>query len=204
MHLVIISGPSGSGKSILANKLLNEFKNISIIKTDSYYRDNLLIKLLSLFFNDIYDRIISIKKKKLIDTLTSIINKEKNIFTYNYNFKTKKSSIRRIFIKEENKKKIVILEGIFAHRLINHFKNNIFMKILCIEKKELCYERRLKRDRIQRGRKKKEVEERFIRSWDIFHNQSYDFKEDNQVIVFDTKDEKQYSKIVYKLKILNS
>ena len=204
MHLLIISGPSGSGKSILANKLCNEFKNINIIKTDSYYRDSLIIKLLSIFFNDIYDRVISIKKKELMNTLISIIKKEKNIYTYNYNFRTKKSSIRKIFIKDENNKRIVILEGIFAHRIINHFKNNIFMKILCIEKKELCYERRIKRDVIERGRKTKEVEERFLKSWNIFHKHSSDFKKDNEVIYIDTKDKKHYSNIVFKIKVFNS
>ena len=64
MITIIITGPSGSGKTYLSNKLLKLFDNSIVIKTDSYYRDNILIKFLSIFLFDIYDRPLSINKKK--------------------------------------------------------------------------------------------------------------------------------------------
>ena len=46
-----------------------------IIKTDSYYRNNLFIRLLSIFLHDVYDRPLSIKKKELNKTLRCVYNK---------------------------------------------------------------------------------------------------------------------------------
>ena len=63
MKTIVITGPSGSGKTNLSNKLSKLFDNSIIIKTDSYYRDNILIRFLAIFLFDIYDRPISIKKK---------------------------------------------------------------------------------------------------------------------------------------------
>ena len=204
MDLIIITGPSGSGKSILAKKIRNEFKNINIIKTDSYYRDNIMIKLLSIYFKGIYDRIISIRRNELIDTLKSILNKEELIFDYNYDFRTRKSSKKEV-IRENSQdaNQIVILEGIFAHRLTRDFRNIIFMKILCIEDKNLCLKRRILRDLIQRGRTRKEVEERFQRSWEIFHTHSTNFRKDNQIIHLRKKDEEQYKYIINIIENLN-
>ena len=62
----MIVGPSGSGKSFLSEKLSKTFDHSIIINTDSYYKDDLYIKLLSIFIYDIYDRFISIKDKRLI------------------------------------------------------------------------------------------------------------------------------------------
>ncbi len=204
LNLIIISGPSGSGKTFLAKRICKEFNHINIINTDSYYRDNFMIKILSLYFKDIYDRIISIKRNELIDTLTSLLNNEELINSYYYNFKTRKST-KKTIIRKRNQytNQIVILEGIFAHRLIKNFKNNIFMKILCIEDKSLCLKRRIERDLVERGRKRKEVEERFQRSWEIFHNHSSNFKRNNEIIYLDNKDKEQYRNIINRIESLN-
>ena len=77
------------------------------------------------------------------------------------------------------------------------------MKILCIEDKSICFKRRIHRDLIERGRKRKEVEERFQRSWEIFHNQSFNFKKDNEVIYLNKKDEEQYNNIINRIESLN-
>ncbi len=204
MNLIIISGPSASGKSVLAKRICKEFKYINIIKTDSYYRDNLMIKILSLYFKDIYDRMISIKKKELINTLSSILNKEELFYSYNYDFKTRKSTKKEINInRNQYTNEIVILEGIFAHRLIKDFKNHIFMKILCIDDKNLCFKRRIRRDLIERDRKRKEVEERFQRSWEIFQKQSTNFREDNEIIYINNKNEEQYNNIIKRIENRN-
>ena len=203
MNLIIISGPSGSGKSHLAKRISEKFKDIKIVKTDSYYRDNLLIKIISLYFNDIYDRIISIKKKELIDTLNSILNNEELVPSYNYDFRTRKSTKKYIRNRSEYTSQVVLLEGIFAHRLIKYFKKHIFMKITCIEDKSLCFERRIRRDLIERDRKINEVEGKFQKSWEIFHNQSSNFKKDNEIIYLNKKDEEKYKNIINRIEILN-
>ena len=85
MKTIIITGPTGSGKSYLSNKLSKLFINSIVIKTDSYYRDNILIRFLSIFLYDIYDRLISIKKNEIKKTLRSINNKDRKIQFYKYN-----------------------------------------------------------------------------------------------------------------------
>ena len=55
MKTLIITGPSGSGKSNLSKKISKLFNNTIVIKTDSYYKDNIFIKFLSIFQYDIYD-----------------------------------------------------------------------------------------------------------------------------------------------------
>tara|TARA_Y100001968_G_scaffold87920_1_gene78944 strand:- start:216 stop:827 length:612 start_codon:yes stop_codon:yes gene_type:complete len=164
MKTIVITGPSGSGKTILANKLYKDLKNTIVIKTDSYYRDNLLIKLFSLFSKDIYDRIISIKNKEIIKTIKSINNNEGRIILYNYEFKSRKST--KLIKTNKNHIKFLIVEGIFAHRLNLNYKKTI--NILCQENKEICYQRRLKRDELERGRLRQEVDRKFTKSWNLF------------------------------------
>ena len=113
MRTIIIMGASGSGKTFLANKLSRDLNNCIIIKTDSYYRDNLIVKLSSIFINDVYDRLVSIKEKDLLKTIKSIYRNEKSITFYNYDFKIKKSST---LVKNINyNTQYVIIEGIFSH-----------------------------------------------------------------------------------------
>ena len=57
MKTLIITGPSGSGKSYLSKRISKVFNNTIVIKTDSYYKDNIFIKFLSLIQYDIYDRL---------------------------------------------------------------------------------------------------------------------------------------------------
>ena len=48
MKTLIITGPSGSGKSYLTKNISKLFNNTIVIKTDSYYKDNIFIKFLSI------------------------------------------------------------------------------------------------------------------------------------------------------------
>ena len=76
MKTIVITGPSGSGKSYLSNKLFKLFDNSILIKTDSYYRDNILIRYLSKILHDIYDRPLSIKKNELKKKYRSYLYEE--------------------------------------------------------------------------------------------------------------------------------
>ena len=201
MKIIVISGPSGSGKSCLSNKLSKLFDNSIIVKTESYYRDDLYIKLLSIFIYDIYDRFISIKDKCLIKTIKSIYNKEKYATFYKYDFRSKRSSHSKEQIQYENNKRFLILEGIFAHRLDLNYEKTI--NILCNVKKEICYERRLQRDKIERGRNLEEVNNKFSKSWDIYYKNITRFLNTNKIVSINTVDENSYNKLISILKELS-
>ena len=200
MKTIIITGPSGSGKTYLSKKLSKLFENSIIINTDSYYRDNLYIKLLSIFIYDIYDRYISIKDKCLIKTITSIYNKEEYAIFYNYDFRSKRSSQTKRKIHYPNINKFLILEGIFAHRLDLNYEQTI--NILCKERKEICYQRRLKRDKIERGRNIEEVNSKFSKSWDIYSKYITEFLNRNIVTPINTDDKTNYKLLISKLQSL--
>ena len=200
MRTIVITGPSGSGKSYLTNKLSKLFYNSIIIKTDSYYRDNILIRLLSIFIYDIYDRPLSIKKFELNKTLRSIYKKESLITHYTYNFKSKLSSQSQIKINYNVDNQLLILEGIFAHRLSLNYTETI--NIVCEEEKEICYKRRLKRDQLERGRDRSDVYKKFNKSWYLFYLNFKIFLKNNKVLSINPREKISYDKLVYYIKYL--
>ena len=200
MRTIVITGPSGSGKSYLTNKLSKLFYNSIIIKTDSYYRDNIFIRLLSIFIYDIYDRPLSIKKIELNKTLRSILKKESLITHYKYDFKSKLSSQSQININYNLDNQLIILEGIFAHRLNLNYKETI--NIVCEEKKEICYKRRLKRDQLERGRDRSDVYKKFNKSWDLYYLNVKKFLTNNKVLSINPREEITYDKLVLHIKNL--
>ena len=199
MKTIIITGPSGSGKTFLARKLASLYKESITINTDSYYRDSLLIKFISLFRKDIYDRLISIKKKKLITTISSLYNKEKSITFYNYEFTTRRSSKINSKMQQEKYPKFIILEGVFAHRLDLNYNNTI--NILCNENKNVCYKRRLIRDKIERGRTEKEIKQKYDQSWFLYFKHLKDFITRYDIKISKLNDKKLYQKIVKNIDI---
>ena len=198
MKTIIITGPSGSGKSYLSNRLSKLFNNSIVIKTDSYYRDNILIRFLSILLYDIYDRPLSIKKDKLKDTLRSIYKRDELILFSKYDLKRKNSSESKIKINYKEDNDFVILEGIFAHRLNLNYKETI--NIICEEKKEMCFKRRLKRDQIERGRDNIEITKKFYRSWYLFFKNVQTYLNGNKVLSLNTLDQNSYNKLVINLK----
>ena len=196
MKTIIITGPSGSGKTYIANKLSRILKNSIVINTDSYYRDNIFIKLLSLFIYDIYDRLISIKSRELSKTINSIYNNESKITFYNYDFKTKKSLMS---VKNNtNNNKFLIIEGIFSHRINLNYNSSI--NLICLEKQVTCFQRRLERDELERGRNRKEINKRFSKSWDLFFKHTTSYINCNRVYEINTSKQLSYSKLIAKIK----
>ncbi len=196
MKKIVISGISGSGKTFLASKLKESLKNILIIQTDSYYSDNLLIKFLSLFFYDIYDRLISINKKELINTINSIDNEEKQVKFYNYDFKNKKSSYKTKIV-DYKEIDYLLIEGIFSHRLDLNYSNTI--NILCVGNEHICLERRLKRDKTIRGRDTSEVLKRFRSSCTLYFKNSHEYR-NSRIHKINSIDNEEYSNLILKLK----
>ncbi len=202
MKTIVITGPSGSGKSYLSNRLSKLFFNSIVVKTDSYYRDNILIRFLSTFLYDIYDRPLSIKKKKIKQILRSIDNKDKIVEYYKYDFKRKHSAQSKKIINYKGDNQFLILEGIFAHRLNLNYKETI--NIICEEKKETCFLRRSKRDQLERDRNIKEVNIKFNKSWYLFYQNIQYFINKNNFITLNPSNKFSYDKLIYKLKLLNN
>ncbi len=198
MKTIVITGPSGSGKTYITNKLYKLFSNSIVIKTDSYYRDNKLIRFLSIFLYDIYDRPLSIMKNEVMKTIRSINDKHKIISSYKYDFMSKESSTSKISINYKGDNQFLILEGIFAHRLDLNYKETI--NIVCGEEKEICYKRRLERDQLERGRDSLEVKKKFNKSWNLFYQNIKNFIKKNKVIHINKVDNNSYAKLVSNLK----
>ncbi len=197
MKTIVITGPSGSGKSFLSNKLSKIFENSILIKTDSYYRDNILIRFLSKFLFDIYDRPFSIKKNELKKTIEDISMSSSEIKCFQYDFIKKKSSYSIKKINNKGKNQILILEGIFAHRLDLNYSNTI--NILCKEEKSICLKRRLIRDKSNRGRSKDEIIKRFCCAWNLFYINLKSYINYNQVIKINTSDKINYENLINKI-----
>tara|TARA_B100001250_G_scaffold358504_1_gene334857 strand:- start:648 stop:1295 length:648 start_codon:yes stop_codon:yes gene_type:complete len=198
MKTILITGPSGSGKSYLANKLANHFTDSVVIPTDSYYKDDIFIKLISFFIYDIYDRPISIKRKKIIETANSIYNKDKTTIFYHYDFKTRQSSKTKKKIEYKDKNQFLIIEGIFAHRL--NLNNDKTINIVCNEKKDICYQRRLIRDKKVRGRERREVIKKFSRSWNLYFKNSTRYINSNNVTDINPFNQLSLDKLIIGLK----
>jgi len=195
MITIIISGPSASGKSLLTNKLLDIFEDSIVLKTDSYYRDNIFIRFLSLFMFDIYDRPLSINKNELNKTLNSIYNKESFITFFYYDFKKKRSSKAKNRINYKGDNQFLILEGIFSHRLDLNYQETI--NIICEEEKEICFKRRLKRDQLERGRNIREVKKKFNESWYLFYLNIKNYLNNNNVKTINPSDKISFDKLVF-------
>ena len=194
MKTLIITGPSGSGKSYLCKKISKLFNNTIVIKTDSYYKDNIFIKFLSKIQYDIYDRPISFKKSEIKKTLRSLHNKDRLISFYNYDFLRKKSSNTERTINYEGNNQLLILEGIFAHRLDLNYNETI--NIVCEEEKDICFKRRLKRDQLERGRDSREVNNKFNISWYLFHENVQNFLNNFEVLSINPLDMVSYNQLV--------
>ena len=197
MKTIIITGPSGSGKSFLSNKLLNLFPDTILIKTDSYYKDSIFIKFLSIIVRDIYDRTVSIKRKELIDNLKSINNKSRIIKSHYYDFKNRRSFNRSLSLNYDVEDQLLIIEGIFAHRLDIDYQNTI--NIICEENKQICFKRRLIRDQKERGRSVNEVKEKFSKSWYLFYQNIEEYKKKYETIKINPLKKNSYEKLVIKL-----
>ena len=194
MKTIIITGPSGSGKSYLSKKISKLFNNTIVIKTDSYYKDNIFIKFLSIFQYDIYDRPISFKKSEIKKTLRSLYNKDKLILFYNYDFQRKQSSKSEGTINYEGDNQLLILEGIFAHRLDLNYNETI--NIICREEKDICFKRRLKRDQLERGRDSREVNKKFNKSWYLYYENVQKYLNNFEVLSINPLDMISYDQLL--------
>jgi len=166
MKLIFISGPSGSGKTTLSNQIIKKNKNGILLSTDNYYKTGLISKLLPKFVEGFFDRSISFNKELLKKDFDYIYKNGTSICDRYYNFE--KKTIQNIS-NETNNISFLIVEGIFAKEFSNtiNIKDYIFLEIKT--KKNECMKRVVQRDIRERGKDKKQAENDFLKSWDIYY-----------------------------------
>ncbi len=166
MKLIFISGPSGSGKTTLSNQIIGKIKNGIVLSTDNYYKTGLISKILSKFVQGYFDRNISFNYKLFKKDFNFVLKNRISIYARSYNFK--KKTIKN-FLKETNNINFLIVEGIFAKEFSRTLNNkNYFFLELKINKND-CMKRVVDRDLKERGKAKKQAENDFIKSWDIYY-----------------------------------
>ena len=166
MKIIFISGPSGSGKTTLSNQIIAKIKNGIILSTDNYYKTGLLSDLLSKVVDGYFDKRLSFNYKLFKKDFNYILKNGASINDRSYDFEKKKTN--NFFIKKNNIK-FLIIEGIFAKEFSSTLSNqkHYFLE-LKINKNE-CMKRVVQRDINERGKAKKQAEEDFLKSWNIYY-----------------------------------
>ena len=166
MKLIFISGPSGSGKTTLSNQIIKKNKNGIVLSTDNYYKTGLISKLLPKFVEGFFDRSISFNNKLFKKDFDFIYKNGISVCDRYYNFE--KKTIQNI-LNETNNISFLIVEGIFAEEFSNTLtkKDYIFLEINT--KRSECMKRVVHRDIKERGKNKKQAENDFLKSWDIYY-----------------------------------
>lgn len=184
MKVIIISGPTGSGKTTLSKRILNKFQNGIELSTDNYYKANLMSKILSKIVYGYFDRKISFNYKLFRKDFQYICKNRKSDHIYSYNFLSKE-------IKKHYKKKInieyIIVEGIFTKEILRNFKKHNCLFIELATNKESCMQRVINRDLIERGKNKNLVENDFLKSWNIYYGKKNHSKEILNELVYSQK-----------------
>ncbi len=166
MKLIFISGPSGSGKTTLSNQIIKKNKNGIVLSTDNYYKTGLISKLLTIFIEGFFDRSISFNNKLFKKDFDFIYKNEISICERYYNFE--KKTIQNI-LNETNNISFLIVEGIFAKEFSKTLNNKDYIFLEIKTKKNECMKRVIQRDIKERGKKKKQAESDFLKSWNIYY-----------------------------------
>ena len=153
MHVIAITGGTGSGKTTLVQSIVSKISNkeILFLSSDSYYKDNPKLSFLerekinydepnAIDFNLLHQHINDLKLGK-------------SIKVPKYCFKT---HLRKKEYVEESPKKTLLIEGILIlsnSELRKEFNLKIFLEC----DRDLRLKRRVNRVVSQRGRSKKDV-----------------------------------------------
>ena len=187
MKLIFISGPSGSGKTTLSKQIIGKIKNGFILSTDNYYKIGLISRLLSYFVEGYFDRSISFNNKLFKKDFNFIIKNGLSIHERSYDFEKKTITNS---LKETNNIKFLIIEGIFAKEFSSTLCNQNYSYLELKINRNDCMNRVLQRDFKERGKAKKQAEDDFLKSWDIYYkkfkNKSIKNNENEFTITKDT------------------
>ena len=166
MKIITITGPTGSGKTTLAEKFQKKVINGFILSTDNYYKTGLISKILSKLLHSYFDRKISFNYNLFMKDLESIIKYNECDHKYLYDF-NKKTIIKSNSLKQNIK--YLIIEGIFAQEVINNLKLQNSFLIELSTNKFSCMDRVIKRDVKERGKNKKLAKSDFLKSWNFYY-----------------------------------
>ena len=166
MKLIFISGPSGSGKTTLSNQIIKKNKNGFVLSTDNYYKTGIKSKLLSKFIEGFFDRVISFNYKLFKKDFDFIYKNRISILDRYYNFEKKTI---QIILNETNNVSFLIVEGIFAKEFCSNLNIQDYCFLEIKTKKNECMKRVVQRDIKERGKDKKQAENDFLKSWDIYY-----------------------------------
>ena len=166
MKLIFISGPSGSGKTTLSKRIIGKIKNGIILSTDNYYKVGLISKFLSKFVASYFDRSISFNYKLFKKDFNFILKNGISIQERSYNFEKK---LINNFFNETNNINFLIIEGIFAKEFSGTLRNQNYSFLELKINKNECMKRVIQRDLKERGKTKKQAEDDFLKSWDIYY-----------------------------------
>ena len=173
MKLIFISGPSGSGKTTLSNQIIKKNKNGIVLSTDNYQKTGLISKILPKFVEGFFDRSISFNNKLFKKDFDFIYTNGISICDRYYNFE--KKTIQNI-LNEKYNISFLIVEGIFAKEFSKTLVNKDYIFLEIKTKKNECMKRVVQRDIKERGKDKKQAENDFLKSWNIYYEK---FKPNN-------------------------
>jgi uridine kinase len=146
--IIGIAGPSASGKSLLANTIVNELGSdqVVVISEDAYYKDNS-----NLSFNERekinYDHPDAFDHPLLCQHLRDLqVGKSIEIPIYSYSKHIRLSDTRKI-----GSHRIIVLEGILLFSDA-HLRQLMDIRIFMSTPLDICLSRRLMRDVVERQR----------------------------------------------------
>ena len=166
MKLIYISGPSGSGKTTLSNQIIKKNKHGIVLSTDNYYKTGLISKLLSKFVEGFFDKHISFNHKLFKKDFVLIYENGISVRDRYYNFE--KKTIQTI-LNETNNISFLIVEGIFDKEFCSTLNIQDYYLLEIKTKKNECMKRVVHSDIKERGKNKKQAENDFLKSWDIYY-----------------------------------
>ena len=154
MIIIGVSGRTGSGKTYLTDKIINNFDDsiIDKIEVDSYYKDLSHLPMSKRAINN-FDHPNAFEFNLLINDINKL-KKNNNIKVpiYNYCKHIRSNKTRQI----KHVIKILIIEGIFAlynDDILKLLDYKVFLDV----SKDICIERRINRDIINRERTKEDI-----------------------------------------------
>jgi uridine kinase len=143
-----IAGASASGKSLLANTIVNELGSdrVVVISEDSYYKDHKDIPLEERI-NINYDHPDSLDHELLYQHIQKLeAGKSIEVPVYNFAKHIRENTTRQI-----GQHKIIVLEGILLF-VESYLRNIMDIRIFMETAADICLVRRLKRDIKERKR----------------------------------------------------
>ncbi len=157
-RIIAITGASGSGKSHLTDHLFDTLRgrvNLAVIREDSYYRDQSQVPFSNRHSVN-YDHPDSLEHELLAQHLQQLkAGKAVEVPEYDYSQHNRTAKTTRV--ESDN---LILIEGILL--LSNPILCSLFDLTLFVDTPlDVCFNRRLARDVVERGRTKESVHSQF-------------------------------------------